>query len=227
VPASFRYPFEGDVSPRLQAAARQTLFDDVVRRYLPDVDQLVVLGAGFDTRSIASAGSVRSYEVDTPKTQAVKVGMLERAGIDASGVTFVPADFEHEDWWDRLLGAGFDPARSTLFVWEGVVMYLDRQSVEHSLERMASAAAGSAVAFDYVTTEPLESSGVYARYARAATKAAGEPLTFGIDSRPPVRDRVEELVASCGLHLAEHRAFGADTDGEPAWGGFAVATTSG
>jgi len=50
VPKTFRYPFEGEVGPQAEAAARVTFFDDVVDRLLPDVDQFVILGAGFDTR---------------------------------------------------------------------------------------------------------------------------------------------------------------------------------
>jgi hypothetical protein len=51
-------------------------------------------------------GRVRSFEVDAPKTQAVKRETLKRAGIDSTGVTFVAADFEKEDWLTRLVDAG-------------------------------------------------------------------------------------------------------------------------
>lgn len=95
VPKTFRYPFEGDVAPQVEAAARVTFFDDVVDRFLPDIDQFVILGAGFDTRPyrLAKATAVRSFEVDMPKTQAVKREMIDKAGIDASKVAFVAADF--------------------------------------------------------------------------------------------------------------------------------------
>jgi hypothetical protein len=58
------------------------------------------------------------------------------------------------------------------------------------------------------------------------TRAAGEPLRFGIDSTPPSRDRLSELLQSCGLTLAEQRTLGQETDGKRAWGGFAVATVA-
>ena len=51
VPQAFRYPFEGDVTIRNQATARQTFYDSVVDRYLAGVAQFVILGAGFDTRA--------------------------------------------------------------------------------------------------------------------------------------------------------------------------------
>jgi hypothetical protein len=50
VPKAFRYPYEGDIPPQYQAAARMTFFDSVVERRIAGADQFVILGAGFDTR---------------------------------------------------------------------------------------------------------------------------------------------------------------------------------
>jgi methyltransferase (TIGR00027 family) len=225
VPRAFRYPFEGDVPKQYQASARVTFLDDVVNRYLADIEQFVVLGAGFDTRPyrFAKDTRVRSFEVDTPATQAVKRATLARAGIDATSVTFVSADFETDDWLARLVEAGFDPAKPALFLWEGVTIYLSRDAVKDTLRKIAGTAKKSAVAFDYFTTEALESGSLYWRYGRAAAHAAGEPLRFGVDRTPPSRERLAELLRSCGLTLREQRTLGHETDTERAWGGFAVA----
>jgi methyltransferase (TIGR00027 family) len=225
VPKSFRYPFEGDIPKHLEASARQTFFDNVVDRYLNDITQFVILGAGFDTRAyrLPKEARVRSFEVDTPKTQMVKCELLKKTGVDSTGVTFVSADFEKEDWLTKLKEAGFDPGKPALFLLEGVLMYLDREAVESTLRKIASTAKGSVVAFDYFTTEALESRALYWRYGRAATKAAGEPIKFGIDSTPPSHERLAELLQSCGLSVAEQRTLGQETGGERAWGGFAIA----
>lgn len=226
VPRAFRYPYEGKVSPQYEVSARIGFFDAALDRYLPDVTQFVILGAGFDTRAygLADDSRARVFEVDTLPTQTVKRKTLEKAGIASSRVTFVPADFEKEDWLDCLTAAGFDPDERTLFLWEGVTMYLDRAAVEDTLRKIASTAAGSVVAFDYFTSEPFESSSFYWRYGRAATSAAGEELKFGVDSTPPSRDRLAELLGSCGLSLTEQQTHGEDTPTRRAWGGFAVAT---
>jgi methyltransferase (TIGR00027 family) len=226
VPRAYRYPFQGDVPPQYEASARIWFFDATVDRYLPDVAQFVILGAGFDTRAyrLPNGTRVRVFEVDSPRTQMVKRETLMKAGIDSSGVTFVPADFEKEDWLGCLTVAGFDAGEPTLFLWEGVTMYLDREAVEDTLRKIASTAHGSVVAFDYFTTEALESRALYWRFGRAATQAAGEPLKFGVDSTPPSRDRVAELLGSCGLSLADQRTLGEDTPSRRAWGGFACAT---
>ncbi|CAM4456325.1 Putative S-adenosyl-L-methionine-dependent methyltransferase [Mycobacterium basiliense] len=226
LPRAVRYPFEGDISPPYEASARICFFDAAVDRHLRDSAQFVILGAGFDTRAyrLPNDRRVRVFEVDSPQTQLVKRAALKKAGIDSRGVTFVPADFEAQDWLACLTGAGFDPARRTLFLWEGVTMYLNREAVEDTLRKIASTAPGSVVTFDYFTTEALESRSLYWRYGRAATKAAGEKLKFGVDSTPPSRQRLAELLRSCGLSLSEQRTLGADTQTRRAWGGFATAT---
>ncbi len=119
VPRAFRYPFEGDVPPQYEASARTAFFDSVVQRHLANIDQLVILGAGFDTRAFRSPNErIRVFEVDAPKTQAVKREVLAKTGIDASRITFVAADFERDDWLARLVAAGFDPARLTSSCWK-------------------------------------------------------------------------------------------------------------
>ena len=225
VPKAFRYPFEGEVGEAVEASARQTFLDTVVDRYLPELPQFVMLGAGFDTRAyrLSPDTKVHSFEVDAPKTQAVKRDMLEKAGIDSSRVTFVSADFEKEDWLTRLVESGFDPAKPALFLWEGVIMYLDRAAVEDTFRKIAGTAQGSVVAFDYFTTEALTSNKLYWRFGRYATKAAGEPLKFGIDSTPPSRERLAEFLQACGLTLDQHQTLGKDTETDRAWGGFATA----
>jgi methyltransferase (TIGR00027 family) len=225
VPRAFRYPFEGDIPRQYEAAARMAFFDAAVDRYLPNLAQFVILGAGFDTRALRLPKDrrVRCFEVDTPKTQAIKRRMLAQTALDATRITFVPTSFEKEDWFTRLVGAGFDPSKPALFLWEGVVMYLDRAAVEDTLRKIGSCAAGSVVAFDYFTTEVLSSQELYWRFARMSTRAAGEPLKFGVESRPPARERLAELLQPCGLALVEQHILGKEVGKERAWGGFALA----
>ncbi|HTP07878.1 MAG TPA: class I SAM-dependent methyltransferase, partial [Anaerolineae bacterium] len=146
-----------------------------------------------------------------------------KAGIDTTGVTFVAADFEQEDWLAKLVAAGFNASQPALFIWEGVTPYLDREAVQDTLRKIAGIAAGTSVAFDHFTAEVLESNALLMRSIRASLSAGGEPLKFGIDSTPPLRDRVAELLQSCGLSLVEQRTLGQETDGKRAWGGFVIA----
>ncbi len=226
VPKIYRYPYQGVPPMKDQPAARTTFFDGALTRHLADAEQLVVLGAGLDTRSyrLRPESRIRCFEIDMPRTQAFKREMLAKAGLDASRVTFVPADFENEDWFAKLVGAGFDPTRRSIFLWEAVTMYLDRPAVEGTLRTIAGTAPGTVVAFDYFSPEQLRDSSAIWRYGRAVLKAVGEPFgTFGIDTTPPARERAAAFVESCGLSLEEQRSFGEETDRTHAPAGFVTA----
>ncbi len=227
VPKAFRYPFAGHVTLQNQASARQTYYDSAVDRYLAGVSQFVILGAGFDTRAFRLPKEmqmrVRSFEVDAPQTLALKREVLQKAAVDPAGVVLVSADFEKEDWLSRLVDAGFDPKEPALFLWEGVTPYLDRAAVEDTLRKIAGTAKGSVLAFDYFTTEVLESRALFLRIVRVSLRAGGEPLKFGIDSTPPSSERLAELLLSCGFSLGEQHTLGQETEGKRALGGFATA----
>jgi methyltransferase (TIGR00027 family) len=225
VPRIYRYPYKGKVLLKHQSAARTTFYDEALERHIAGIDQLVILGAGFDTRSyrLPAGTRVRCFEVDTPKTQAFKREMLKKAGADTTRVTYVPVDYLEEDWIEKLVDAGFDLSKRSFFLWEFVTMYLDREAVESTLRKIAGTAAGSVVAFDYVSEEIIESQSVFMSYARAVINTTGKPWSFGIDNTPPVRERVAAFLESCGLSLEEQRNFGPETDRKRALAGFATA----
>lgn len=221
----YRYPYEGVPPMQHQQGSRTTFYDAALERHIGGIDQLVILGAGFDTRSyrLPAGTRVRCFEVDAPKTQAFKREMLKKAGVDMTRVTYVPADFEEEDWLEKLVDAGFEQDKPSFFLWESVTMYLDREAVESTLRTIARTAAGSVVAFDYFSVEIIESRSLFMRYARAMVSVIGEPFKFGIDNTPPVRTRVEAFLESCGLSLEEQRDFGQETGRKRAMAGFATA----
>ncbi len=226
VPRIYRYPYAGVPPMKDQTAARTTFFDGALQRHLAGLDQLVILGAGLDTRSyrLPAGMRVRCFEVDTPRTQPFKREMLARAGVDTTRVTYVPADFEHEDWFEKLVAAGFEPNKPSLFVWESVTMYLDREVVESTLRKIAGTARGSVVAFDYFSAELFQQQSLFMRYARVVLNAVGEPFgSFGIDTTPPVRQHVADFLESCGLSLEDQRDFGRETGRTHARAGFATA----
>ena len=181
VPKEYGYPFQGEITLGNQGFARQTLYDRVVEQHLPALPQFVILGAGFDTRALRLKGTqkqalVRSFEIDTPPTLAYKREKLAEAGINSTGVTFVPADFGKDDWLTQLIDAGFNPGQPALFIWESVTPYLDLEAVKDTLRKIASMAKGTILAFDYFTSEVLEFAGTHdalcAGIARCRRRAA-------------------------------------------------------
>ncbi len=134
--------------------------DDYLRGYLKNgITQVVILGAGFDTRAYRSdliSAEVKVYEVDHPATQAGKIERVTALfGQMPANVVYVPVDFNVETL-DRLLAAGFDRSLKALFVWEGVTLYLDAAAIDATLAWIrANAAPGSALIFDYQDTSTL------------------------------------------------------------------------
>ncbi|HEU5470204.1 MAG TPA: SAM-dependent methyltransferase [Actinophytocola sp.] len=219
----YRYPYPG-VPPMIhQSAARTTFFDTALHRHLAEVDQLVVLGAGYDTRAFRIPDHIRCFELDQPDTQRTKRNLLARTGLDMHRVTFVPANFRTDDWLANLTAAGFDPRRPAFFLWEAVTMYLDRRSVEETLRAIAGTAPGSVVAFDYFNAALIASKDPVMRYARAMVQLTREPFMFGLDLPPPARSQVERFLTPLGLTLTEHRTFGRETPTQPVAAGFATA----
>src|SRR5689334_16340820 len=111
----------------LWLALRVAYLDRMVGRAVDrlSVRQVVILGAGYDTRAarLPRAG-VRYFEVDHPATQAAKRQSLARLdGYPIDAATYVACDFECEDPIERLAAAGFAAGEPALVIWEGVVPY--------------------------------------------------------------------------------------------------------
>lgn len=132
---------------------RTRFIDDAVREALAGgLRQLVLLGAGYDTRAlrmpeIAAAGA-SVFEVDLAAQLESKRAILTRAGVEVPARDrYLPCDFRGAGWELELLGelerAGFRTGAGALFVWEGVIGYLDDWAIERSLAFMARA-GGSA-----------------------------------------------------------------------------------
>ena len=114
---------------------RTCYFDAVVSAHA-EMAQLVVLGAGFDTRCYRlERRPARCFEVDAPTTQAEKREALARAGTDTRHVSFVSVDFATHDWMALLIDAGFDPALPTLFLWEATPAPCWHTSPQHARSR--------------------------------------------------------------------------------------------
>jgi methyltransferase (TIGR00027 family) len=169
--------------------------------------QLVVLGAGFDSRALRFAERLkgaRVLEVDHPATSAEKQRRVTRAfGAAAGGVRYVAADFTRDDLGAQLAAGGFARDARTVFLWEGGSMYLTASAVEAILAFVAKAAPGSALAVDYLWRSALERPDEPTKRNLAATAARGEPYLFGLDP-----DEVAPLFARHALSIVSN--VGAD-----------------
>jgi len=181
-------------------AARCRYIDDYLQAYLEmGLDQLVILGAGLDSRAYRFeqlAGRVRVFEVDHPATQQAKISKLTKVlGSLPEHVTFVPIDFD-EETLQKLFDFGYSPQAKTLFIWEGVVHYITVEAVDQTLRFvLENSGSESSIIFDYVYASALTS--VYKRAEitrmQRAKRYTGEGLVFGIEE-----GRVEEFLLARG-----------------------------
>jgi methyltransferase (TIGR00027 family) len=181
------------VSPALygyltgRTAHLDSLFQQAIQSGLP---QVVLLGAGYDTRAHRLQGPsrhTRIFEVDAATTQGRKRDLLSNAGVARpENLVYVPVDFAKDELATALDAAGFDRTVQTLFLWEGVTYYLPEEAVDLSLRALsAHCPAGSRLCFDIMTAS-LES--VY----------AGEPFRFWIPTA-----NLPELLRERGFKLVE------------------------
>lgn len=178
--------YSGDAA---QGIARTRYIDDYVRSGIEKgARQLVLLGAGYDSRSYRLdeiRHPVRTFEVDFPATQAVKKEKVEQIfGCLPSHVCYVPIEFNQESLEKTLAEYGYEEDLQSLFVWEGVSYFLTAEAVDDTLAFVREhSKAGSSIIFDYTFKSVIE--GTYpldeARKERQILELIGEPYTFGID----------------------------------------------
>jgi methyltransferase (TIGR00027 family) len=189
--------------------ARTAYLDQKVARALREgLSQLVVLGAGFDTRPYRFASILegcRVFELDGRATQDRKRELLAKEGVQPPpGLTYVAVDFTRDRLQDVLPSAGYRPGSGSLFIWEGVTYYLPQSAVDETLRFVRQhAPPGSAICFDYM----LPQAGDAGRYGAAETRAlmqaayTSEPLLFAL-----APDDVARFLAERGFRVIRHLA---------------------
>ena len=168
---------------------RTRFIDDCLEEAIQEgIRQLVILGAGYDTRAFrfkALADHVAVFELDHMTTQKRKLEIIQRhMDGDTSSVRYIPIDFSEEDLADKLFAYGYDHQLKTLFIWEGVTYYICASAVDRTLDFISShSPVQSSVIFDYFpstvadgTTQLSE-----ARALCQGLKRLGEEILFGID----------------------------------------------
>jgi methyltransferase (TIGR00027 family) len=177
----------------LWLALRVAYLDRLVARAVDrlSVRQVVILGAGYDTRAarLPRAG-VRYFEVDHPATQAAKRASLARLdGYPIDAATYVACDFEREDPIERLAAGGLRTGEPALVLWEGVVSYLTEPAIRATASRLAAGLdPRSLVAFEFVGKRFAAGQGLSEvdRSQRELVAELGEPVRFGSDDVLPM-----------------------------------------
>jgi len=191
---------------------RTKYLDDMLEKHLASsVRQVVILGAGLDTRAVRKrAPGVTYFEIDDASTLEVKRACYEREGIEAD-LKLIPGNYVTDGMFGLLGHHGFDPGLPTYFIWEGNTMYLPIDGVKQILTELRTCMRWFRLSFDYmaeaVITRTTGDPGIVSLVESFARM--GAPWRSGIrDIRAlahELRLSLIENVRTAELHLAYWR----------------------
>ncbi|CAE7219153.1 unnamed protein product [Symbiodinium natans] len=148
--------------------------DFVVQHYMGGTRQLVMLGAGMDARAYRlRLPDLKVFEVDLPILLQDKEPLLEGESLTVQSRTVVPTDFSSgEDWSWKLQNTDFDPTQPTVWLLEGLMMYLTDTEAAQTLRRIGGLSAPrSSLFFDAIS----------ASYVHQRIVVGGAPFLGGSD----------------------------------------------
>jgi methyltransferase (TIGR00027 family) len=188
--------------------ARTKYIDSVFKESMEArFDQILILGAGFDTRALRFQniiGTTKIFELDAAVTQEAKIDQYRKCGLKIpANLTFIPIDFDRESLPTKLEDAGFDKNRRSLFILEGLLMYLQPESVDETFKIIRDfAGAGSQVVFDHVYSSVIRHEELYDDEKKIVNQVskAGENWQFGIE-----KGKIEQFLSTYNLRLCEQR----------------------
>ena len=144
----------------LHYALRKLCIEQIAKEFLDgaQVEQVVVIAAGFDPLLVMLSQQYRStafFELDHPATQQAKRLALTKLG-SADNLTLIPVDLTKQSIFEVLRGSSFSLDRSTLFIAEGITMYLDETEIERFFKQIRSCTrnGNSHLLFTYMNKQP-------------------------------------------------------------------------
>jgi methyltransferase (TIGR00027 family) len=208
----------GRAIPRLPARARERLtahVDLLVLRSLAidselthalatGCHQVVILGAGLDSRAyrMKELATAHVFEVDHRATQSEKQRRATGLLRTCRELTYVACDFESEPLAERLQLAGHRDAEPTVWIWEGVTLYLDDRALRSTLAAVAArSTAKSALIVEYHDADVWKTGTAYSVARRILLALWSEPQIGSRTQRAMHAD-----IESAGLHV--ERDFG-------------------
>jgi methyltransferase (TIGR00027 family) len=179
---------------------RTKYLDDMLEKQLrSNVRQVVILGAGLDTRAVRKHSAAVSYfEIDDPATLRLKQACYERHGFDIN-VTFIPGDYVRDGLITLLARSGFVFDVPTYLIWEGNTMYLPRDYTKQVLAELKNHVRRFELSFDYMADSVVSKTTGDPAIASLVESFArmGAPWVSGISD-------IHTLAHEAGLEVAEN-----------------------
>lgn len=186
--------------------ARTKLMDEIVKGSADRMEQVLIFGAGFDSRAVRFSQSLKNtqvFELDAPLTQQAKINKYKEKNIDfPANLCFISIDFNKESLAEKLEQAGFQKNRTCLFILEGLTYYLDKKAIDSTFWLLSeSCAKGSLLIFDYAAAEAVRQElRIDERSAKETQKSleqAGEKPGFVLE------EKVQSFLANYQFEVLE------------------------
>ena len=187
--------------------ARTKFIDTIFRNAIINgFDQAVIFGAGFDSRGIRflkDDSTIKVFELDVPVTQTAKINQLRKRKIPVNkNIIFIPINFDKESFRDKLIDSGFNKKKRSLFILEGLIMYLNREAVDSTFKTIGEfAGISSEIVFDYIYASVLRRENLY--FGESETldivSKANEAWIFGIE-----KGEIETFLRKYNFRLIEN-----------------------
>ena len=147
--------------------ARTKYIDNIFKESIENgMEQILIFGAGFDSRALRFAKKniiIKIFELDSLPTQTAKLKQFRKKDISIPKNTiFIPMDFHVDSVSEKLESNGFKRNKTTLFIMEGIIMYLDKEAVDELFKLIYKLAVPeSRVIFDYIHASVLRRENIY------------------------------------------------------------------
>ena len=141
--------------------------------------------------------------------------LIDAADIRWAHVNFVAVDFSVEDLFSKLTEAGFDASRKTLFLWEGVSLYLSAEQVASTLALVKqNAAPASVIVADLYADRFVKTLGK-ANANQKVLEMTDETLEFGLHFAGDWQAVLSDFVSAQSMQQGETHFLGANNKAGP------------
>ena len=190
---------------------RTKKIDQLVKCKIEKVEQFVVLGAGFDLRSIRyNNDKLKVFELDKKNTQKFKLKTLKKAKLTTKNISYIECDLNKNNWSIDLINNGFKKNKKTLFLFESVGCYLEEKIVNNVLSTIKSISAkGSIVIQDLYSTRFLHQDEFQrVKRGKKLIQNFGENWNFTINMDNNVESEISKLLEKNNLIPLENYICG-------------------
>ena len=185
---------------------RTKKIDQLVKDNIEKVEQFVVLGAGFDLRSIRFYNDkLKIFELDKKNTQKLKLKTLKKAKISTKNISFIECDLNKSDWSINLINNGFNKNKKTLFLFESVNCYLEEKIVNNVLSTINNISAKESIVIQdlYSTRFLHQDEFLRVKKGKKLIKKFGENWNFTINMDNNVELEISKLLEKHNLTSKE------------------------